>query len=347
MLVVLGGPGSGKSWLAHRYARETAQLALEKLEAGDDLPAVELPVLTTWDQWSRSQRTTAELRESLVASSFASQLGTSDLGGRDTTGRIQRTLTDPVVKVLVIVDSLDEAADSSSRGEAGNLHSLSSVQDWRVVVTSRPASWDAIGRGEADRSGGPLVVELRDLNYPDGVDAFIQAWFVDDQVRGQELIDQIRDRQELQQSVVVPLILTLYCLLAEQHDSGVQLLPTRRRELYKGIVERLLSGEWAGNSPGPDPAADVEACENHLNKWAWHAVHSWVTPAGLGNWGDEFVQPAQPRDADRERGIDEDHDHGQLTEAQREVSAAQSSTPILRPDHPAGPSWDPRRAARR
>jgi hypothetical protein len=69
MLVVLGGPGSGKTWLAHRYAREAAQAALSRLEDGADLDDVELPLFTTWDQWTN---TPGSPRQSLIAASFAS-----------------------------------------------------------------------------------------------------------------------------------------------------------------------------------------------------------------------------------------------------------------------------------
>lgn len=44
LLVVLGGPGSGKTWLAHRYAREAAQAALDELQDPRVDPAsVEIP----------------------------------------------------------------------------------------------------------------------------------------------------------------------------------------------------------------------------------------------------------------------------------------------------------------
>ncbi|MGH3736767.1 MAG: hypothetical protein ACRDT6_14325 [Micromonosporaceae bacterium] len=75
MLVVLGGPGSGKTWLARRYAREAAHAALLSLEDGADVDQVELPLFTTWDQWTK---TPGGPRQALVAASFASGLGHSD-----------------------------------------------------------------------------------------------------------------------------------------------------------------------------------------------------------------------------------------------------------------------------
>ncbi len=46
-LVVLGGPCSGKTWLARRAARRCAERALRALEDGSPLDEVELPLYTT------------------------------------------------------------------------------------------------------------------------------------------------------------------------------------------------------------------------------------------------------------------------------------------------------------
>jgi hypothetical protein len=167
MLVVLGKPGSGKSWLARRYAREAAQAALSQLEAGAGLDEVELPLLTTWDQWTKTPGGT---RQSLVAASFPSGLGHSDPYGTDSIGRLQRTFLHPGTSVLMVVDSLVEAADLA--GQATRLRELRSLPDWRVVLTSRKAAWDATYRGEPSQDDGPRVVELQDLEYPADVAAF-------------------------------------------------------------------------------------------------------------------------------------------------------------------------------
>jgi hypothetical protein len=46
-LVLLGGPGSGKTWLAKRTARLSAEAALEALGAGARPDEIELPLYTT------------------------------------------------------------------------------------------------------------------------------------------------------------------------------------------------------------------------------------------------------------------------------------------------------------
>jgi hypothetical protein len=170
MLVVLGGPGSGKTRLAYRFAREAAQAALSSLEDGADLDEVELPLFTTWDQWSK---TPGSPGQSLVTASFASGLGHSEVGWGDSTDRLQRTFTQPGTKVLLVLDSLDEAA--ALPGQVGRLHVVTAMTGWRVVVTSRPSAWNATYRGDTDRADAPTVVELLDLAYPTDVDSFIRT----------------------------------------------------------------------------------------------------------------------------------------------------------------------------
>ena len=294
MLVVLGGPGSGKTWLARRYAREAARAALTGLENGADLNEIELPLFTTWNQWTK---TTGDPRHSLVAASFASGLGHTDLGESADIRRLQRTLTQPGRRVLAVVDSLDEAADLA--GQANQLHELTSLHGWRVVVTSRPAAWDVTFRGDPARADGPRVAHLQDLVYPADVDAFVRAWFAADRGRGDALVEQIRARSDLARAAVIPLILTFYCLLTETPAPVAQPLPARRRDLYGRLVQRLLLGRWATYGRPPD----ADYCKKLLTEWAWHAVRDRTTPTGLDDWADTFEQPTAPRDGER-RAID-------------------------------------------
>ena len=74
-LVILGGPGSGKTWLAKRTARICAEDALAALEAGAALDEVELPLFTTC---SRLVSAPGSIREA-GASSAINRIG--DLGG--------------------------------------------------------------------------------------------------------------------------------------------------------------------------------------------------------------------------------------------------------------------------
>jgi hypothetical protein len=76
-LVVLGGPGSGKTWLARRTARLCAEVALEALAAGAGPGEVELPVYITCARLAAAPPGDG-VRRAIVASALG-QL--PDLGG--------------------------------------------------------------------------------------------------------------------------------------------------------------------------------------------------------------------------------------------------------------------------
>jgi hypothetical protein len=70
-LVILGGPGSGKTWFAKRTARRCAEEALRAMAAGATVPEVELPLYTTC---SRLQAASGDIRGAAVSSAL-DQLG--------------------------------------------------------------------------------------------------------------------------------------------------------------------------------------------------------------------------------------------------------------------------------
>jgi hypothetical protein len=74
-LVVLGRPGSGKTWLAKRTVRRCAEDALEALAAGRTLDEIELPLYTTCSHLFGAD---GDIRHAVVSSAL-DQLG--DLGG--------------------------------------------------------------------------------------------------------------------------------------------------------------------------------------------------------------------------------------------------------------------------
>ena len=288
MLVVLGGPGSGKSWLSRRYAREAARDALERLRGGAELGEVELPLLTTWAQWVKQP---GDTRHSLFESAFSAGFGLTDMPA-GSLERLRRTFTDDTQPVLLVIDSLDEAADVELQSE--RLNGLMRLSSWRVITTSRPAAWTATYRGTRG-SGGPRVVELDELRYPEDVEAFIAEWFAADLARGQAVRDEILERDDLTRTSVIPLMLTFYCLLAEESGDPDRRLPSKRRALFSRLVRRLLLAAWRSGAAGPDVGPDLADCEQLLTDWAWSAVATSTTPAGLGNWGDTFLQPTQAR----------------------------------------------------
>ena len=70
-LVILGGPGAGKTWLAKRTARRCAEEAIAALAAGSTLDEIELPLYTTC---SRLFSAHGDIREAAVSALSNSSL---------------------------------------------------------------------------------------------------------------------------------------------------------------------------------------------------------------------------------------------------------------------------------
>lgn len=235
-LVVLGGPGSGKTWLAKRTARLCAKAALEALAAGATLEQVELPLYTTCARLAET-RPGEGTRRAVVASALGHL---PDLGGSRVLDALQTLFEERDAPTLLVADSLDEA-----RGADDRIPQL--PQAWRIMLTTRPAAWNRqLAIDGNDRS--QRVGVLQPLRYPDDVEPFIDAWFGEQRAWAGYLAAQLRDRPGLQEAATVPLILAFYCIIG-----GGGPLPGRRTEVYAKVIERMLTSRWRGRAHSRDP----------------------------------------------------------------------------------------------
>jgi hypothetical protein len=268
-LVVLGGPGSGKTWLARRTTRRCAEHALRELAAGALPNEVELPLYTTC---SRLFSTSGDIRAAAVSSAL-DQLG--DLDGARPSAALRTFLAERNAPTMLVIDSLDEAHGGSHE----RLRQADTLP-WRVVLTSRPSSWNQqLAINDTDDSH--RVGELQPLRYPDDVEPFIHRWFAHQPQRGQDLAAQIRRRTGLQQAATVPLVLAFYCIVG-----GHESLPDFRRDLYDRVLSRLLTGRWRGDE---DRHPDVDTCTEMLRAWAWPGAEAFHPVSGVGTWADEIL----------------------------------------------------------
>ena len=285
LLTVLGGPGSGKTWLAQRLAREAAETALEQLrDPRVDPASVELPLVTTVAEWVKRHETGFD---GLVEAALP----------HESQEKIRRLVLRPGARVLAVADSLDEGVSVNSARTL--LNSLTSTPGRRLVVTSRPEAWRSAVSG-LRATQDTRVGTLTELRYPEDVHGYIKAWFTENPSTAQHLIRQLEERRELRATATSPLLLTFYCMLTEQEPD--QELPRRRRELYRTIIDLLLAGGWATT----EKPVDRVACRAILQQWAWEAVKDAVTPAGLGVWPETITTDRRPPDASEamERALD-------------------------------------------
>ena len=270
-LVILGGPGSGKTWLARRTVRLCALAAMEALTAGSGVDEIELPLFTTCARLSATPPS-YNIRGAVVASALG-QL--PDLGSSRITTALRILFEERNTPTLLVMDSLDEAPGPDDRIRQADTLSPT----WRIVLTGRPGSWNhqvAVPRKDPLRR----VSYLLPLRYPEDVDEFINQWFIGRQERATSLSGQIRKRPDLHQAATVPLILAFYCII-----SGDEPLPARRADLYAKVIRRMLAGRWRGSS-GSDP--DLQSCLEILRSWAWDAAKEHPV-SGVGAWEDEFL----------------------------------------------------------
>jgi hypothetical protein len=266
-LLILGGPGSGKTWLAKRTARRCAENAVEALAAGATLDEVELPLYTTC---ARLVSADGDVRAAAVSSAL-DQLG--DLGGSRLSRSLRLFFTERNAPTVLVIDSLDEASGSDERLRQAD------TLPWRIILTSRPSSWNQQLVIE-DGNSSHHIGELEPLRYPDDVESFIERWFGEQPERGKGVAAQIAQQPGLRQSATVPLILAFYCIVGANEP-----LPQFRHDLYTRVIRRMLTGRWRGSN---GRRLHVDACMQTLRAWAWAGTTSHPV-SGVGMWVDDIA----------------------------------------------------------
>ena len=268
-LVILGGPGSGKTWLAKRTARRCADEARKAMAAGATIDDVEIPLYTTCSSMFSAE---GDIRNAVVASAL-DQL--ADLGGSRVSSALRVFFTERNSPTLLVIDSLDEAHGPDERLRQAD------TLPWRIILTSRPSSWNH--QLIIEKKDDSWVGELKPLRYPDDIEPFIERWFEARPQWGKHLAKQIAQRPDLQQAATVPLLLAFYCIVGSDEP-----LPQFRRDLYTKVLNRLLTGRWRGRD---DHHPDIDACLRALRAWAWSGAANDPV-SGLGTWVDDI--PTNP-----------------------------------------------------
>ena len=281
-LVVLAGPGAGKTWLTRRAARRAAERALRDLASGMDLDQIEIPVLLTCTAFLISP---GDARTAAVSPAVDA---VGDLGPH-AGERLKRFLRERDHGILLILDSFDESPPPL-QWQRPVEHAL--IGGWRTMLTSRHSAWTH--QWDTTRSGPPaspehdgqhvVTAELRDLTYPDDVEPFIRTWFTPERSSSADtLIRHLRTNQAAREFSTIPLFLTFLCLVMDIPGGA---LPSTRSDLVDEVIAWLLGAGWRR----ADPAAPVDSLIETVRGWAWTAALDDPVN-GLSAWTDNIATP--------------------------------------------------------
>lgn len=291
-LVILGGPGSGKSWLAKHLAIRATFVAEESIQAsGSDLTNTEIPLfarasavldapedVAPWVALTRTAVTGLGARvDEAGASALLSRIDRD--GGR----------------YLVILDGLDEARNFT---DANRLRLLLETpgRSIRLVLTGRPASWrdqvsldpglssatnafEAVEHSPKKDEPALLTEAVVDLTAldDDEVRSAIGAILSQNPTSRSKLIDRLDHDEHLSELARTPLMCVMLCVAT----AGEERVPERRTILFERVVTLLLRSSWRHEVPDPAPEQARRALSEIASR---AAVEDPVT--GLGAWND-------------------------------------------------------------
>jgi len=241
-LVILGGPGTGKttllSYLVLKFARGQAQETLE-------LDEERLPVLIPLRELPRTGL-------SLTAENLPALCVAPEIAKECPADFFKKHLQDG--NCIVLLDGMDEVTSEKERRRVAEQIEdfVTTYRDNRFVVTSRPAGYSGVALA------GFTQLDICDFSDED-VEAFARYWClavelavrrVESEIseavarrkaerEAGELVTAIRASDRVRHLTVNPLLLTIVAMVHRYRAT----LPNRRVELYDECTEVLL-GYW-------------------------------------------------------------------------------------------------------
>ena len=276
-IMVLADPGMGKSTLLRMEAGKTAKEQREKLEellALDIkkeeeilkvIDEVVLPIYLRLSDLAQESGTLHEIIPRLLKIYYL-----------ETGKKIEKVLIEKLKKgqCLLLFDALDEVPnDKGQRQNLKNkiLNPFTQSYSCPIIGTSRIVGYG----GLLDQAKEVEIVPFTTKQ----TEEYIEVWFKNakkflqnQEVSATSLINELKEKPQIQGLVQNPLLLSLVCSLAQTKD--IQ-LPARRTQIYEQAVDKMLN-KWGIENERPSLANDEEEPfkkieqENLLRYIAYH-----------------------------------------------------------------------------
>lgn len=291
-LVILGGPGAGKTWTARRTAIRAAEVALDRLAAGDDLADIELPLFASCSQVV--ERSDTPRWDRLINATLAWAL--IDPGHAARLSHLLRSHE----RVVIVLDALDEAAVPQANALVELVGARPAGMS-RLLVTSRPGSWNGRLLPIDPADDRHLLARLAPLTADD-LRSAVAAWLADVPDVRDRLLRRLGSGSPLGRQASVPLLCAMFCLAVrpgpdtgDAHAGGDPFdlfEPGRRLDLYDTVIARLVFGAWRDSVPAPTDRTIDDAID-----WLEQlAVAGKIDDplSGLATWPDGIEPPRDP-----------------------------------------------------
>ncbi|WP_203780984.1 NACHT domain-containing protein [Paractinoplanes rishiriensis] len=267
-VVLVGGPGAGKTWLARRIAIDAARAAVPAIRSGADPESVEIPLFV---RCSELPADSPPDWAALVMTALRTTAGGADDRALEA---VRRRLLEVPGRYLVVLDGLDESP--ARAGQLLDQLTMPAQRTLRIVVTSRAGSWRRQLALDA-KSDRHRIAELRPLRFPEDVTALVNARLADRPQARERVSTWLRENPGVAEMARTPLLCLMYCLIAER---GGQ-LPAGRASLYGKVVRRLLDADWRAATE-----VDLNAALTAVRELAWAAATD-EEKTGLAAWRED------------------------------------------------------------